>query len=376
VRPNICSESPALFSPVEGGMTDVETTPDSDTLRRIAGDVAAVGDLYDLYADDVRRAIAFALGSAAWDDLVLDVFVQASGRMSELQHPPGPRQGLVILAARTATIRAFPPGRPRPTLFGRALATLTPLQRATFLLVDVERIDVATVARALDSSVDLLRMRVEVGRRLLSVGIGQRLGAACGTCELSAPIVCGSCGDHRAQLERLRATARNVEFPQPDDLSIRIERQRVIDAIVRSQFPELRRNAWWILIAALAVGCIIALAVTCAPRHPVVPRMAPPTHVDVWPEPGTTWQYHREANVDVVELAEGRLFVTVPVRREGERFVLRLPDGRVETSMARFDVTVSQRTTMTLRVAEGALGLYRNDLSLDLRSGASWSRFE
>jgi hypothetical protein len=242
--------------------------------------------------------------------------------------------------------------------------------------VDVERIDVAAVARVLDCSVDLLRMRVEVGRRLLSSGIGQRSSAACGTCDLSAPIVCGSCGDYKAQLERLRAIARNLEFPQPDELSIRIERQRVIDAVVRSQFPELRGKVWWALIAALAVACAIALGVTCAPRHPLVPRMPPAAHVEVWPEPGTTWQYHREADADVVELSEGRLFVTVPVRREGERFVLRLPDGRVETSMARFDVTVSQRATMNLRVAEGALGLYCTDLSVDLRPGTSWSRFE
>jgi RNA polymerase sigma-70 factor (ECF subfamily) len=165
-----------------------------------AGDLAALGDLYDRYARDVWRAVRRSLfESVDAEDVVHQMFMKLpdlapsyDGRAScrgwlcgiavrlALRHRRGMGRFRKMLDAfaRTVSLRASgDPERGASTheelaAFERALQRLTDKKRAVFVLVEIEGLSAEEAARALDIPAATVRTRLFHARRELHAALG------------------------------------------------------------------------------------------------------------------------------------------------------------------------------------------------------------
>jgi RNA polymerase sigma-70 factor (ECF subfamily) len=166
-----------------------EAAPDADVLQRLAaGEIDALGELYDRYHGAVRRFVARATSDAEdVDDLVHATFLAAAQSAERYDGRPCCRPWLIGIAARLLRRRHRSFGRflallaslrgigaavtdPRPLLQARgdverALAKLSDAKRITLLMAEVEGLSCAEIAAALEVPIGTVWTRLHAARR-------------------------------------------------------------------------------------------------------------------------------------------------------------------------------------------------------------------
>ena len=169
------------------------------------GDLGALGELYDRYARDLRRAALRTLGSAAdVDDVVHAVFLKLPDLSRSYDGRNNARPWLLGIAVHTALrhrrsagrflkmLSAFAWTAPRAHVhdpetkssqqqelrtFEAALAELSPKKRAVFTLIELEGLTTDEVALALEIPAATVRTRLHHARRELTAAL-ERAGHA------------------------------------------------------------------------------------------------------------------------------------------------------------------------------------------------------
>ena len=174
----------------------VDGRPDDVLLRELqAGDIGALGELYDRYARDVWRAVHRTLGGDAdVDDVVHSVFLKVpdlarsyDGRANAgpwlvgigvrvaLRHRRGAGRFFKMLASFAHTAATSELGDPEThstqreelRAFQAALSKLSPKKRAVFALIELDGLTTDEVAAALEIPPATVRSRLHHARREL-----------------------------------------------------------------------------------------------------------------------------------------------------------------------------------------------------------------
>jgi RNA polymerase sigma-70 factor (ECF subfamily) len=168
--------------------------PDDELLRAIhAGELGALGELYDRYASHVSRVVLRTLGSNAdVDDVVHTLFLKLpelarsydgranarpwlagiAARMA-LRHRRGAGRFFKMLATFARGVAGHTPVDPEShssdrqelRAFQAALARLAPKKRAVFTLIELEGLTTEEVASALEIPAATVRTRLHHARR-------------------------------------------------------------------------------------------------------------------------------------------------------------------------------------------------------------------
>jgi RNA polymerase sigma-70 factor (ECF subfamily) len=169
--------------------TETAQTSDPDILRQVAaGEIGALGELYDRYREPIRRFVARATSDAEdVDDLVHATFLAAAKSASRYDGRSSCRPWLVGIAVQLLRRRRRSLGRlfallsslrgmharasdPRPALQARAdaeraLGRISEVKRITLLLAEVEGLSCAEIASALDVPIGTVWTRLHAARR-------------------------------------------------------------------------------------------------------------------------------------------------------------------------------------------------------------------
>jgi RNA polymerase sigma-70 factor (ECF subfamily) len=173
-----------------------ESAPDPDVLRRLAaGEIDALGELYDRYHEIVRRFVARATSNAEdVDDLVHATFLAAAQSATRYDGRASCRPWLIGIAAQLLRRRRQLFGRllsvlsslrgtraaaldPRPALQARAdvertIGRLSDVKRITLLLAEVEGLSCAEIAAVLDVPIGTVWTRLHAARREIRQALG------------------------------------------------------------------------------------------------------------------------------------------------------------------------------------------------------------
>jgi RNA polymerase sigma factor (sigma-70 family) len=166
-------------------------TSDPDIMRRLAaGEIGALGELYDRYQEPIRRFVARATSDAEdVDDLVHATFLAAAKSAGRYDGRPSSRPWLIGIAAQLLRRRRHSFGRllavlssvrlmratttdPRPALHARndverVLAQISEAKRVTLLMAEVEGLSCAEIAAALGVPIGTVWTRLHAARREL-----------------------------------------------------------------------------------------------------------------------------------------------------------------------------------------------------------------
>jgi RNA polymerase sigma-70 factor (ECF subfamily) len=180
-------------APIRPGPRVVGGPPDDELLRELqAGDLGALGMLYDRYARDIWRAVHRTLGSDAdVDDVVHAVFLKLPGLARAydgrakagpwlvgigvrvaLRHRRGVGRFFKMLASFAHTRAVSAAGDPEThstqrqelRAFQAAFAKLAPKKRAVFTLIELEGLTTDEVALALEIPAATVRTRLHYAR--------------------------------------------------------------------------------------------------------------------------------------------------------------------------------------------------------------------
>jgi RNA polymerase sigma-70 factor (ECF subfamily) len=174
--------------------------PDDELLRAIhAGDLGALGELYDRHARGVWRAVHRTLGSESdVDDVLHALFLKLpdlahsyDGRANAgpwlagiavrmaLRHRRGAGRFFKMLTSFAHTVARRAPGDPETQssqreelrAFEAAFAKLAAKKRAVFTLIEVEGLTTDEVAAALEIPAATVRTRLHHARRELNAAV-------------------------------------------------------------------------------------------------------------------------------------------------------------------------------------------------------------
>jgi RNA polymerase sigma factor (sigma-70 family) len=163
---------------------------DPDLMRQLtAGEIGALGELYDRYQDPIRRFLARATLAEDVDDLLHETFLAAAKCAERYDGRPCCRPWLIGIAARHLRRRRQGASRlrvilaslawsrsasadPRPALqartdIERALGRITEAKRITILMAEVEGLSCAEIAVALGVPIGTVWTRLHAARREL-----------------------------------------------------------------------------------------------------------------------------------------------------------------------------------------------------------------
>jgi ferric-dicitrate binding protein FerR (iron transport regulator) len=176
---------------------------------------------------------------------------------------------------------------------------------------------------------------------------------------------CPRCTHEREQLERLASTLQAVAPHPGDDLSLRRERQRVLESFNAQTLgaaPSGRYARWGLGLVAAAV-LLVALGsfvqrkrVARAPLAARQPSVAPAelSSLRLVASSGSRFDQQRRAGLDSVTLHEGTLSIDFD-RGPHADLLVRVPDGEIRDLGTVFRVTVSAGHTVEISVQEGAV---------------------
>jgi len=177
-------------NPTEAQRAPAEPSDAELMTRLAAGDIGALGSLYDRYHESIRRFVARSTGDAEdVDDLVHAAFLAAAGSAARYDGRAVCRAWLMGIAVRMVRRRRHALGRflavltsaralgtssadPRPALAARtdlerALARLSEPKRIAIVLAEVEGLSCPEIAEALDVPVGTVWTRLHAARREL-----------------------------------------------------------------------------------------------------------------------------------------------------------------------------------------------------------------
>ena len=182
---------------------------------------------------------------------------------------------------------------------------------------------------------------------------------------------CGECAEEARRLDALGAMLRSLPAAAPDVLSVRREKHRLLAALDEASISPPRAR-WPLAVAAATVvlASIATVAMISWPRP--VPTVRAATSVEAVGD--AHWGRERDGLTETIRLDEGRLSLRVQ-RAEGERVIVRLPDGEIEDRGTTFSVEVAHGHTEHVTVDEGAIELRRaGSPTITLNAGESWRR--
>jgi ferric-dicitrate binding protein FerR (iron transport regulator) len=190
---------------------------------------------------------------------------------------------------------------------------------------------------------------------------------------------CAECRARWSEDERLAALGRRLEPTPASELSVRRLRADVLRKAASGASASPSRRVALALAAATVLAIAIALVVgpgrlsrATAPAPASATSTSFASTVDA--SGGARWSRRREGGLEQVRLEEGTLALTVAKQRPGERFLVELPDGRIEVRGTRFEVSVRAGATESVRVSEGLVAWARSDApELLLHAGESWA---
>jgi RNA polymerase sigma-70 factor (ECF subfamily) len=178
-----------------GEARDVPPVPDPELMARLgAGDIDALGVLYDRYQESIRRFLARATSDAEdVDDLVQATFLAAASSAARFDGRASCKPWLIGISVQLLRRRRHAFGRllailtsvravrsafadPTPALdarkdLSRALASLSEAKRITLLLAEVEGLSCPEIAVALDVPVGTVWTRLHAARRELRLAL-------------------------------------------------------------------------------------------------------------------------------------------------------------------------------------------------------------
>jgi RNA polymerase sigma-70 factor (ECF subfamily) len=171
-----------------------EAPADPEVVARLAaGEIGALGELYDRYHEPLRRFLARATADAEdVDDLVHATFLEAAKSAGRYDGRASCRPWLVGIAVRLlrrrrrafgrfvavlASLGRAAPSDPRPSLHARgdverALARLTEAKRVALLMAEVEGLTCNEIAEVLEVPVGTVWTRLHAARRELRAALG------------------------------------------------------------------------------------------------------------------------------------------------------------------------------------------------------------
>jgi RNA polymerase sigma factor (sigma-70 family) len=177
---------------------DAVPTPDAELMQQLAaGQLGALGELYDRYQAPLRSFLARATRDAHdVDDLAHATFLAAAKSADRYDGRSSCRPWLIGIAAQLLRRRrqtfsrivsvlsalqgSQPAARdPRPTLqartdLERGLARLSEAKRVTVLMAEVEGLSCAEIADALDVPIGTVWTRLHAARRELRQALGEQ----------------------------------------------------------------------------------------------------------------------------------------------------------------------------------------------------------
>ncbi len=183
------------------GPRDVPRVSDTELMRRLAaGEIGALGELYDRYHEPLRRFVARATADAEdVDDLVHSTFLEAAKSAARYDGRALCRPWLIGIAAQLLRRRHRALGRllavlsalssrrsatqdPQPALqargdIERALGAISEAKRVAFLMAELEGLSCPEIAAALGVPVGTVWTRLHAARRELRRALEQE-GAA------------------------------------------------------------------------------------------------------------------------------------------------------------------------------------------------------
>lgn len=170
---------------------DARPTPDAELMQQLAaGQLGALGELYDRYQAPLRSFLARATRNAHdVDDLLQAVFLAAARSADRYDGRSSCRPWLIGIAAQllrrrrqtfgrlVAVLSAFKGTQPKPsdprevfqtrTDVERALAQLSEAKRITVLMAEVEGLSCGEIAEALAIPIGTVWTRLHAARREL-----------------------------------------------------------------------------------------------------------------------------------------------------------------------------------------------------------------
>lgn len=193
--------------------------------------------------------------------------------------------------------------------------------------------------------------------------------------------LCPDCSREARELDRLGDGLRRLFIDAPDDVSVRRQRQRMIEDLNAAALRGGAAPRWQaIALAIAAVFAVVVIVGTWAWRHArtgipaVLALAAPATVVDVEPTPGTRWSEMRGPTGSRVELYEGALRLSIKRATAQSRVAIVVPDGEIDDAGTVFYVSVKQGRTERVSVEQGSVVVrLQSTPALRLVAGESWT---
>jgi hypothetical protein len=199
---------------------------------------------------------------------------------------------------------------------------------------------------------------------------GRLVGSEASTVERHIA-TCPSCAAESKRLEALGRALRRLPVSEPDPLTARREKQRLLAAADASLVAPQRRR--WVPLVAIATVLAAAAGVLAWRAH----RASAPSSAlaaSVTPGDGARWSRTEDGHRETITLDEGSLALHVRHASPEDRVVVLVPDGEIEDRGTVFSVDVSQHHTTRVSVEEGSVTFRRaGQPPVFLEKGQSWS---
>ena len=185
---------------------------------------------------------------------------------------------------------------------------------------------------------------------------------------------CEDCTAERAVLLRLQALAERI--PGLPDSPLR-RRALHIEVLRRANELAVSPRRQWrahpgVLVALVCAVAALFLALHLSGWPPSRTVSAEPSF-DLAATPDSNWHVSQQGPWLRIALGRGTFSFAVHKLKQGQRFVLALPDGELEVRGTHFTVDVSEKETRRVAVRDGVVALrFAQQAELTLGAGETW----
>jgi hypothetical protein len=180
---------------------------------------------------------------------------------------------------------------------------------------------------------------------------------------------CKTCARERRELDRL-ANALQPSSPPADEIALRRERERVLEAAHRKYHSPPRRVHRLAFLVAALVGALLCAAALLNRQRSEREQL-----VDVVASPGARWERRASSDgAEEIRLTDGVFSLAVHRKPGDPRVLFVVPDGSIDDVGTEFQVTVADGHTRGLVVRAGAVMLKLSGQEpVLLRTPSSWT---
>jgi hypothetical protein len=185
---------------------------------------------------------------------------------------------------------------------------------------------------------------------------------------------CPDCTDETALLESVAEGLRRLPVVQPDPLSLRRQKNRLLADVDVALMDPAPPGTWpWRMSGLLALAACIATTILLI-RQVHLNRSPPldPT-IEVNAEPGSKWYQTRGAGLTRLVLDDGSFTLRIRRTSPDAKVLIDTPDGEIEDRGTVLSVTAAHGRTKRIAVDEGQVAVrFRDTAEFQLRAGQSW----